>query len=140
MLRHFLPHLNRDSVYRVLKSEGLNQRPPKPTSAPAKGQGRFRAYDLDFIHIDIKHLPKPRTADRQLRKRFLYVTIDRCSRFVFLAVYDAENAANAVNFLAKARTAFPFRIIHILTDRGSCFTADDFERTCTERGTQGHAP
>jgi len=60
------------------------------------------------------------------------VAIDRCSRFVFLAVYDAENAANAVDFLRKAKRAFPFRITHILTDRGSCFTADAFETACTE--------
>lgn len=145
VLRHFLPHLNRDSVYRVLKSEGLNRRPPKPTSVPAKGQGRFREYDLGFVHIDVKHLPKLRTADGQMRKRYLYVAIDRCSRFVFLAVYDAENAANAVDFLAKARKTFPFRITHILTNRGSCFTADDFERTCAElklshRKTKAYTP
>ena len=47
-----------------------------------------------------------------------------------LAVYDAETAANAVAFLAEAQKAFPFRITHVLTDRGSCFTAEDFERAC----------
>jgi transposase InsO family protein len=145
VLRHFLPHLNRDSVYRVLKSEGLNRRPPKPTTVPAKGQGRFKDYDLGFIHIDVKHLPKLRTADGQARKRFLYVAIDRCSRFVFLAVYDAENAANAVDFLRKAKRAFPFRITHILTDRGSCFTADAFEEACAQlkvphRQTKAYTP
>jgi transposase InsO family protein/transposase-like protein len=145
VLRHFLPHLNRDSVYRVLKAEGLNRRPAKPTSLPAKGQGRFRDYDLGFVHIDIKHLPKLRTADGQVRKRYLYVAIDRCSRFVHLAVYDAENAANAVAFLAATRTAFPFKITHILTDRGSCFTADDFERACADlevphRKTRAYTP
>jgi len=145
VLRHFLPHLNRDSIYRVLKSEGLNRRPAKPTLAPAKGQGRFKEYDLGFVHIDVKHLPKLRTTDGQVRKRYLYVAIDRCSRFVFLAVYDAENAANAIDFLAKAREAFPFRITHILTDRGSCFTADDFERACAElktphRKTRAYTP
>jgi transposase InsO family protein len=145
VLRHFLPHLNRDSIYRVLKSEGLNRRPAKPTLAPAKGQGRFTEYDLGFVHIDVKHLPKLRTTDGQVRKRYLYVAIDRCSRFVFLAVYDAENAANAIDFLAKAKEAFPFRITHILTDRGSCFTADDFERACADlktphRKTRAYTP
>jgi hypothetical protein len=38
VLRHFLSHLNRDSVYRVLKSEGLNRRSPKPPLVPAKDQ------------------------------------------------------------------------------------------------------
>jgi transposase InsO family protein len=64
---------------------------------------------------------------------------------VHLAVYDAENAANAVAFLAEARKAFPFRITHVLTDRGSCFTADDFERACakfkvTRRTTKPYTP
>lgn len=130
--RHFLPHLNRDSIYRVLKAEGLNRRPPKPTMQPRKGQGRFKDYDLGFVHIDVKHLPKLRTADGEIRMRFLYVAIDRCSRFVHLHVYDAENATNAVTFLNAARKAFPFRITHVLTDRGSCFTADVFERTCAK--------
>ena len=132
VLRHFLPHLNRDSIYRVLKAEGLNRRPPKPTAQPRKGQGRFQDYDLGFVHIDVKHLPKLRTADGETRKRFLYVAIDRCSRFVHLEVYDAENAANAIAFLKTARKAFPFRITHVLTDRGSCLTADDFERACAK--------
>lgn len=145
VLRHFLPHLNRDNIYRVLRAEGLNRRPAKPSTLPAKGQGRFREYDLGYVHIDVKHLPKLRTADGEVRKRYLYVAIDRCSRFVHLAVYDAENAANAVAFLAEARKAFPFRITHVLTDRGSCFTADDFERACakfkvTRRTTKPYTP
>ncbi|KQN00124.1 hypothetical protein ASE85_22050 [Sphingobium sp. Leaf26] len=99
LLRHFLPHLNRDSIYRVLKAEGLNRRLPKPTVQPCKGKGHFHDYDLAFVHIDFKHLPKLRTTDGEICKRFLYVAIDRCSRFVHLDVYDAENAANAVAFL-----------------------------------------
>lgn len=49
-----------------------------------------------------------------------------------LAVYDAENAANAVSFLSQTQKAFPFRITHVLTDRGSCFTADAFEEACVK--------
>lgn len=130
--RHFLPHLNRDSIYRVLKAEGLNRLPPKPTLPSRKGQGRFHDYDLGFVHTDVKHLPKLRIADREIRKRSLYVAIDRCSRFVYLDVYDAENSANAVAFLKASRKAFHFRITHVLTDRGFCFTADDFERACAK--------
>lgn len=51
-----------------------------------------------------------------------------------LAVYDAENAANAVDFLKAAKAAFPFKITHILTDRGSRFTADAFEKACQDQG------
>ena len=45
---HFLPHLNRDSIWRILKAEGLNRRPRPATDKPAKGQGTFNDYDLGF--------------------------------------------------------------------------------------------
>jgi hypothetical protein len=52
--------------------------------------------------MDIKHLPKLQTADGERRKRFLYVAIDRCSRWVYLAVKDDELATSAVAFLKEA--------------------------------------
>jgi hypothetical protein len=39
VLRYFLPRLNRDSVYRVGKANGLSRRSAQPTSLPAKGSG-----------------------------------------------------------------------------------------------------
>ena len=92
----------------------------------------FKDYDLGFVHIDIKHLPKLRTANGESRKRFLYVAIDRCSRWVHLAVKDDELATSAIAFLKEAVRAFPFKITHVLTDRGSCFTADGFEEACRQ--------
>jgi transposase InsO family protein len=49
---------------------------------------------------------------------------------VHLAVKDDELATSAIAFLTEAVRAFPFKITHILTDRGSCFTADAFEDAC----------
>jgi transposase InsO family protein len=129
-IRHFLPHLNRDSIYRILKAEGLGRLPPPPVTAPKKGTKKFKAYDLGFLHMDIKHLPKLQTANGERRKRYLYVAIDRASRSVHLAVYDEETEVCATTFLKEAVAAFPFRITHVLTDRGSCFTADGFEAAC----------
>src|SRR5215210_5341536 len=83
VVTHFLPHLNRDAVYRILKAEGLGRLPP--ASRPRKPDGPFKVYDVGFVHVDVKHLPKLRTADGQSRKRYLYVAIDRASRFVHLA-------------------------------------------------------
>ena len=125
IVTHFLPHLNRDAVYRILKAEGLGRLPP--AQQRKRKSGTFKDYDLGFIHIDIKHLPKLQTANGESRKRFLYVAIDRCSRWVHLAVKDDELATSAVAFLKEAVRAFPFKITHVLTDRGSCFTADGFE-------------
>jgi transposase InsO family protein len=134
IVTHFLPHLNRDAVYRILKAEGLGRLPP--AQQRKRESGTFKDYDLGFVPMDIKHLPKLRTTNGESRKRFLYVAIDRCSRWVHLAVYDDELTTSAVAFLQEAVRAFPFKITHVLTDRGSCFTADGFEDACRQLKVQ----
>ena len=134
VIRHFLPHLSRDNIYRILKAEGLGRLPP--AAKPEKKVGTFKEYELGFVHLDVKHLPKLRTADGECRKRYLFVAIDRRSRSVHLAVKDEETEASARAFLAEALAAFPFRITHLLTDRGSCFTAEGFEQACRELGVE----
>src|SRR5688500_3205412 len=104
VVARFLPHLNRDAVYRILKAEGLGRLPPADRSR--KPNGTFKDYDLGFIHVDVKHLPKLRTGDGESRKRYLYVAIDRASRFVHLAVKDDATARSAVAFLEEAVQAF----------------------------------
>jgi transposase InsO family protein len=128
VVTHFLPHLNRDAVYRILKAEGLNRLPPADQAR--KPHGTFKEYELGFVHLDVKHLPKLRDRDGVTRKRYLYVAIDRCSRWVHLAVKDDETTASATAFLKAAIRAFPFQVTHVLTDRGSCFTADAFDAAC----------
>ncbi len=134
VVRHFLPHLDRDNVYRILRAAGLSRRPPPAT--PERTAAKFKEYELGFVHLDVKHLPKLRTADGELRKRFLFVAIDRRSRSVHLAVKDDETEASARSFLEEALAAFPFRVTHVLTDRGSCFTAEGFEKLCRELGVE----
>jgi transposase InsO family protein len=128
VVSHFLPHLNRDAVYRILKTEGLNRLPSSEKTR--KPHESFRDYEVGFVHVDVKHLPKLRDRDGSLRKRYLYVAIDRTSRYVHLVVKDDETASSAVAFLSEALAAFPFRVTHVLTDRRSCFTADAFESAC----------
>ena len=79
--------------------------------------------------LDVKPLPKLRDRDGVTRKRYLSVALDRCSRWVHLAVKDDETTASATAFLEAIR-AFPFQVTPGLTDRGSCFVADAFEAAC----------
>jgi transposase InsO family protein len=134
VVTHFLPHLDRDNVYRILKAAGLSRRPPP--AAPERAAAKFKEYELGFIHMDVKHLPKLRTADGELRKRYLLVAIDRRSRSVHLAVKDEETEASARAFLEAALAAFPSRVTRVLTDRGSCFTAEGFARLCRALGVE----
>ena len=50
VVSHFLPRLNRDSIWRILKAEGLNRRAKPVAERPAKGQGAFKEHDLGFVH------------------------------------------------------------------------------------------
>ena len=134
IVAHFLPHLSRDAVYRILKAEGLGRLPP--ASRPRQPAGSFRDYDLGFVHVDVKHPPKLRTAGGEWRKRYPFVAIDRRSRFVHLAVKDDETEASATAFLREVAIAFPFRVTHVLTDRGSCFTAEGFANACRGHGVE----
>ncbi len=68
------------------------------------------------------------------RKRYLYVAIDRASRMIHLAIKDEETEACATAFLRETVAASSFKVTHILTDRGSCFTADGFEAACRKLG------
>ena len=141
-LRHFLPHLNRHSVWRILRAEGLHRLsdlpPLYPDERPRKGQGKFRDYDLGFVHMDIKQLPKLHVGGREFRKRYLYVAIDRRSRSVHLAVKEDMTEPSATAFLREAAAAFPFRLTHVLTDRGSCFTTGAFESLRRARRAAPH--
>src|SRR5919112_510964 len=64
IVTHFLPHLNRDAVYRILKAAGLGRLPP--ASRPRGPAGSFKEYELGFVHVDVKHLPKLRPKDGEL--------------------------------------------------------------------------
>jgi hypothetical protein len=44
VVRHFLPHINRDSIWHILKAEGLNRRRPAASERPARGTGKFRLH------------------------------------------------------------------------------------------------
>ena len=128
MVTPFLPHLNRDAVYRILRAEGLNRLPPADRTR--KRHGTFKEDEIGFVHLDVKHLPKLRNRDGITPKRSLYVAIDRCSRWVHLAVKTNKTTASATAFLKEAIRAFPFPVTHVLTNRGSCFVADAFEAAC----------
>ena len=50
-------------------------------------------------------------------RRYLFVAIDRATRWVFISVFKAKTAANARRFLRDLERACPIRIRTILTDR-----------------------
>jgi transposase InsO family protein len=83
---------------------------------PAKG---FKDYAPGFVHIDIKYLPQ---MPDETERRYLFVAIDRATRWVFLHVYAQQSEANSVDFLQRVAAAAPMKIEKVLTDNGSQFT------------------
>lgn len=45
------------------------------TTSASRRVARSNDYDLGFVDMDIKHLPKRQTANRESRKRYLYVAM-----------------------------------------------------------------
>ena len=65
----------------------------------------------------MKYLPQ---MEDQTSRRYLFVAIDRATRWVFIRIYDNKTAANARRFLRDLERACPIRIRTILTDNVLC--------------------
>ncbi|TDR52044.1 integrase-like protein [Halomonas ventosae] len=87
------------------------------------------------MHIDIKHLPQ--MPDEQ-QKRYLYVAIDRATRWVYLEFRCSQSSKDAWAFMKQVEEKTPFKIRIVLTDNAKCFT-DGFTRA-GERKSSGHHP
>ena len=143
VVREFLnPHVSRSGLDRCLRRHGVgNLRDLQAKAARPKRSG-FKAYEPGFLHIDVKYLPQ--MADETSR-RYLFVAIDRATRWVFIRIFKAKTAANARRFLRDLQRACPIHIRTILTDNGKEFTdrlfglrkraatgAHAFDRLCAE--------
>ncbi|TCJ18390.1 IS481 family transposase [Parasulfuritortus cantonensis] len=109
--------ITRSALHRMLKRHGVSKREPVEAGKPKAKL--FKAYVPGFVHVDVKYLPQMADEDK---RRYLFVAIDRATRWVFIAVYAAKTAANAKRFLAALAKAAPFHIRTILTDNGKEFT------------------
>ena len=97
LTREFLnPDVSRSGLYRCLWRHGVSNLKallPKASPEPRKA---FKAYEPGFLHVDVKYLPQ--MADETTR-RYLYVAIDRATRWVFVRILPAKTVANARRFL-----------------------------------------
>lgn len=126
--------VSRSGLDRCLRRHGVSRlQDVYPTvegdDAPKKS---FKDYEPGFVHVDIKYLP--RMPDESAR-RYLFVAIDRATRWVFMHIYDDQTEQSSVDFLHRLHTAAPMKITKILTDNGSQFT-DRF--TCKAKEPSGH--
>src|SRR5512147_2035553 len=74
-LQPMIPHLTRSSLHRCLQRHGIGRLPDVDGDKPEKK--RFKSYPIGFFHIDLAEV---RTEEGKL---YLYVAIDRTSKFAF---------------------------------------------------------
>ena len=118
--REFLcPAVSRLGLDRCLRHHGvgsLNALKPKTPSEPHKA---FKSYEPGFVHMDVKYLPQMQD---ETKRRYLFVAIDRATRWVFVAIKPTKSAASAKAFLNTLHKACPIKINKLLTDNGKEFT------------------
>lgn len=129
MRRCLNPKLSRSAIHRCLKRHGISRRPP-PARPPV---GRFETAPIGFIHVDLKHLTR-----LDGRPSYVFVAIDRATRFVHIEVIGQRDAETVAACLERFLAAFPHPVHTILTDNGAEFT-DRFgaARWRTERRATG---
>ena len=107
-LQPTIPHLTRSSLHRCLQRHGISRLPDMDGDKPKKQ--RFKRYPIGFFHIDIAEL---RTTEGKL---YLFVVIDRTSKFAVAQLVEKADRKTAWEFLELLLDTVPYRIHTILTD------------------------
>jgi transposase InsO family protein len=113
-LQATIPHLTRSSLHRCLDRHGIS-RLPEVQGNKKPGRKKFRRYPIGYFHIDLAEV---RTAEGRL---YLFVAIDRTSKFAFVELVERANMKTAAAFLLALIAAVPYRIHTVLTDNGIQF-------------------
>jgi transposase InsO family protein len=141
-LRESIPRLTRSALHRCLVRHGISRLPREGEQA-SKRQ-RFAETKIGYVHIDVCEL---RLAEGKL---FMFLAIDRVSKFVHVAFFAANTKMNGAAFLREVAAAFPYKIHTVLTGNGMAFAdlpqyrdgpaarwmGHIFDRVCREHGIE----
>ena len=108
-----IPQLTRSSLHRCLERHGISRLPDVERNMPKRK--KFDTYPIGFFHIDLAEV---RTAEGKL---YLFVAIDRTSKFAVVELVEKADTRAAVAFLQALVEAVPYRIHTVLTDNGIQF-------------------
>jgi transposase InsO family protein len=112
-LQATIPQLTRSSLHRCLERHGISRLPEVEGDKPRKK--KFDIYPIGFFHIDLAEV---RTAEGKL---YLFVAIDRTSKFAVVELVEKADMQAAAAFLEALVGAVPYRIHTVLTDNGIQF-------------------
>jgi len=116
VLKPGIPKLTRSNLHRCLQHYGLSRLPKEDSSSSAAGKKPFKSYPIGYLHVDITEL---RTDEG---KQYLFVAIDRMTKYIYIELYQRMTQNNAVLFLRNLQKDYVFKITHILTYNGAQFS------------------
>jgi transposase InsO family protein len=97
-----------------LQRHGISRLPDPDGDKPQRS--KFKRYPIGYFHIDIAEV---RSEQGRL---YLFVAIDRTSKFAFVELHEKATRRVAGDFLRHLAAAVPYRITTVLTDNGTHFT------------------
>ena len=104
----------------MFQRHGISRLPSIEADKPKK---RFKTYPIGYVHIDIAEV---RTEDGKL---YMFVAIDRVSKFAFAELHERATRRTAADFLRRLIDAVPYKIHTLLTDNGTHFTTPGNKRS-----------
>jgi transposase-like protein len=114
-LQATIPHLTRSSLHRCFQRHGISRLPD--VDGDRSVRKKFKAYAIGYFHIDIAEV---RTEQGRL---YLFVAIDRTSKFAFVQLHEKATRRVAGEFLRALLAAVPYKVHTVLTDNGTHFTS-----------------
>jgi transposase InsO family protein len=129
-LQPTIPHLTRSSLHRCLQRHGVSRLPQM--EGDKEPRRTFKTYPIGFFHIDIAEV---QTAQGKL---YLFVAIDRTSKFAVAQLVHKANTQTARAFLEALVAAVPYRVEIALTDNGIQFADLPKNRSGPTAQHRGH--
>ncbi len=112
-LQPTIPHLTRSSLHRLFQRYEISRLPSVEGDKPRK---KFKTYPIGYIHIDIAEVWT------EEGKLYMFVAIDRVSKFAFADLHERATRRIAADFLRRLIELVPYKIHTVLTDNGTHFT------------------
>ena len=107
-LQPTIPRLTRSALHRCFQRHGISRLPDVEGDKPKRQ--KFKRYPIGFFHIDIA---KVQTAEGKL---YLFVGIDRTSKFAITQLLETADRRTAWEFLQLMLESVPYKDHTILTE------------------------
>ena len=109
-----IPNLTRSSLHRCFQRHGISRLPQLDNNKTKKTK-KFKKYEPGYVHIDISQVYT------EEGKLYLFVGIDRTTKFCYAKLYKDQESKTATSFLKELIEYMPYKMHIILTDNGKQF-------------------